>query len=87
MLISGSLSVETKDIIDTIGAGDTFMGAALAILMRTSYVLQNRDSVMHAMRIANYAASLVIKSMHSQLTDEMRQQVLNYERSINNERS
>src|SRR3989338_6891856 len=76
-----------KDIIDAVGAGDTFMGVALAILMRTPYALRNRDNVTQAMQIANYAASLVIKSMYSQLTDEMGQQVLNYERSINDEKS
>lgn len=77
-----AIPVETDDIIDAIGAGDTFMGTALAILMRTPYALRNKDNVAHAMRIANYAASLVIKSMHSQLTDEMAQQVLSYERSL-----
>jgi len=55
--------------------------------MRTPYALRNRDNVTQAMQIANYAASLVIKSMYSQLTDEMGQQVLNYERSINDEKS
>ena len=78
--------VEAEDIIDTIGAGDTFMGTALAILTRTPYVLQNRENIRQAMQVASYAASLVIKSMHSQLTDEMAQQVLNYEGSANDGR-
>ncbi|OGE27659.1 hypothetical protein A3B42_02425 [Candidatus Daviesbacteria bacterium RIFCSPLOWO2_01_FULL_38_10] len=82
-----AISIEPEDIIDAVGAGDTFMGVALAILMRTPYALRNRDNVTQAMQIANYAASLVIKSMYSQLTDEMGQQVLNYERSINDEKS
>lgn len=77
-----AIPVVTEDVIDTIGAGDTFMGVSLAILMRTPYAPRNKDDVVHAMRIANYASSLVIRSMHSQLTDEMAQQVLSYERSL-----
>lgn len=77
-----AISVETEGVIDTIGAGDTFMGVSLAILMRTPYASGNKDNVVRAMRIANYASSLVIRSMHSQLTDEMAQQVLSYERSL-----
>lgn len=75
--------VEPNDIVDVIGAGDAFMGSALAILLRTPYGLWNKDSVTYAMRIASYTASLVVQSTSFQLTPEMAQQVLNYEEVIN----
>lgn len=68
-----------ENLIDSIGAGDTFMGTALAILNRTPYTRWNEDGIVHAMRVANYAASLVIQSMNSHLTYEMGKKVLDYE--------
>lgn len=75
-----AVPIANENVVDSIGAGDTFMGVALAMLMRTTYNLWNENNVAYAVEIASYAASLIIQSMHSHLTQDMAQQVLAYRR-------
>lgn len=71
-----------EQVIDHMGAGDTFMGTMLAILMRKPYSLWEYSDVVHAAQTAHFASSLIVQSMHSQLNAETANQVLEFEKGL-----
>jgi len=73
--------VPREDIIDETGAGDTYMGTMLSILMRSKIKDIRENDVIEAAQIASYTSSLVIQSMHSRLTPNMAEKVLVYEKN------
>lgn len=69
-------------IIDKTGAGDSFMGTMLASLLPINYRDWRENHIIHAAKVASYAATLVIQSMHSRLTPSMVRSVQDYESNL-----
>lgn len=70
--------VSVDNPIDELGAGDTYMGTLLALMLQTKYGSWTKHLVEEAAKIASYASSLVIQSRQSRLTPAMAQQVLEF---------
>lgn len=69
-------------VIDETGAGDTLMGTMLASLLPVSYKDWRESHIINAAKVASYAASLIIQSMHSRLTPSMARLVLSYKSDL-----
>lgn len=61
-------SLSQNEIIDTTGAGDSYMGSMLAALFTRSYSQWGPEFIVSCAEIGTYAASLVIQSLQSRLT-------------------
>jgi len=71
-------TVSEDNIIDETGAGDTFMGTMLALLLSTASRQWTEIDVRKAAGVASYASAEVIQSMHSRLTSTMASDVRRY---------
>lgn len=74
--------IPAEKVIDETGAGDSFMGATLALLLQEDPDRWTFDQIFHAARVASFASSLVIQSMQSRVTPDMATQVRAYEKEI-----
>lgn len=70
--------VSIDNLTDELGAGDTYMGTLLALMLQTKYGSLTEHIVEEAAKIASFASSLVVQSRQSRLTLSMAQQVLEY---------
>ena len=75
-------AVSVDNLVDDLGAGDAYMGTMMALMSQTRYVDWTDYTVKEAAKIASYASSLVIQSVHSRLTPSMAQLVLDFGRSF-----
>lgn len=73
--------VPKNNVIDETGAGDSYMGTMLAILLRNNYKDWRIDNVVSAAQTATFASTLVIQSMQSRLTPTMVELILDYEKT------
>lgn len=71
-----ALLVPENKVVDETGAGDSYMGTVLALVLYSYNWTEH--IVVNAAKSATYASSLVIQSMHSRLTGDMAKQVLDY---------
>lgn len=74
--------IPDDEVMDEAGAGDAYTGTLLALLTQNPQDTWTEDDLRNAIQVANYAASLIIQDMHSQLTHEMGQKVLSYQRRL-----
>lgn len=73
--------VPKEKVVDSTGAGDSYMGTMLVLLSHNRYRDWNEYNVMNAAEVASYAATLVVQSVQSRLTLEMAQVTLDYVRN------
>lgn len=74
--------IPQEQVIDETGAGDSYMGTMLALLLPLNYRDWRENHIINAANVASYAAALVIQSMHSRLTPSMARLVQNYKSNL-----
>ncbi len=77
-----AVPVSKERVIDETGAGDTYMGTMLALLIPTLVGKWREADLINAARSASYASSLVIQSMQSRLTPSMAKLVIDYSKNL-----
>lgn len=70
--------IPKEKIIDTNGAGDSYMGTMLGVLSHTKFLDWTKYDVIVAARVSSYASTLVLQSPQARLTSEMAQNVLDF---------
>lgn len=73
-----AMPVPKERVIDETGAGDSYMGTMLALLLRKTFNTWQKDEIIKAAQIASYASTLVIQSMNSRVTPSMSRYILSY---------
>lgn len=77
-----AVPVSKERVIDETGAGDSYMGTMLALLIPTLKGKWREADLINAAKAASYASSLVIQSMESRLTPSMTKLVIDYTKNL-----
>lgn len=75
-------AVAIENPMDTLGAGDTYMGTMLEQLFNLSYKSWSLNLIKHSARVATFAASQVVSNLNARLMPEQVLAVLNYSKAI-----
>ncbi len=59
-----------NDVVDTTGAGDSYMGVMLAALFTHPSIQWTEDFIISCAEIATYASGLIIQTLESRLTEQ-----------------
>lgn len=71
-------TIPQEQVIDETGAGDSYMGTMLALLLPHQYKDWRETHIREAANIASYASTLVITTMQSKLTEDTASLVREY---------
>lgn len=64
------VSISQSEVIDTTGAGDSYMGVMLAALFTRPSIQWTNDFIISCAEIATYASGLIIQTLRSRLTEK-----------------